>query len=107
MARFHGKTEIPSSEVPERLGRSPAYHMRDRLVMTGWGRAISRKKNTQQLTDEQPLQVWVEALDESLKWSLETIEISDEGYAIAQAILDGTAVAVSDGSYKEGRGTGI
>jgi hypothetical protein len=31
--------------------------------------------------------------------------MTDEGKAIAQAIKKGTAIAVSDGSYKDGKGT--
>lgn len=39
------------------------------------------------------------------KWAIQEITVTDNGKAIAQAIRDGTAIAVSDGSYKNERGT--
>ncbi len=38
-------------------------------------------------------------------WSFEFINMNDGGAAVAQAITQGTAVAVCDGSFKEGHGT--
>jgi hypothetical protein len=39
------------------------------------------------------------------QWSIPEITMADDGKDIAQAISRGSAIAVSDGSYKDGRGT--
>jgi hypothetical protein len=39
------------------------------------------------------------------QWAITEITMTDEGKGIAQAIKNGTAIAVSDGSYKDGKGT--
>jgi hypothetical protein len=39
------------------------------------------------------------------QWAIQEITVTDDGKAMAQAIRNGTAIAVSDGSYKTGRGT--
>jgi hypothetical protein len=38
-------------------------------------------------------------------WAIQEITTPGDGIAMAQAIRNGTAIAVSDGSYKDGRGT--
>jgi hypothetical protein len=38
------------------------------------------------------------------QWSIKNFNSSDNGEYIAQAIKEGTAIAVCDGSYKEGKG---
>ena len=40
------------------------------------------------------------------QWAIQEITVTDDGKAMAQAIRNGTAIAVSDGSYKTGRGNG-
>jgi hypothetical protein len=39
------------------------------------------------------------------QWAIQETSLTDDGEAIAKAISKGTAIAVSDGSYKDGRGT--
>jgi hypothetical protein len=39
------------------------------------------------------------------QWAIQEITVTDNGLAMANAIKNGTAIAVSDGSYKNGRGT--
>jgi hypothetical protein len=39
------------------------------------------------------------------QWAIQEITVTDEGTAMAQALRNGTAIAVSDGSYKDSRGT--
>jgi hypothetical protein len=39
------------------------------------------------------------------QWALRDIQLTDDGRTIAQAIRDGTAIAVSDGSFKDFFGT--
>jgi hypothetical protein len=41
------------------------------------------------------------ALDQ---WAIQEITVTDDGVAMAKAIQNGTAIAVSDGSHKDGRG---
>jgi hypothetical protein len=41
------------------------------------------------------------ALDQ---WAIQEITVSDDGIAMAKAIQNGAAIAVSDGSYKDGKG---
>jgi hypothetical protein len=38
------------------------------------------------------------------QWAIKEITMTDEDQAIAQAIKNGTAIAVKDGSYKDARG---
>jgi hypothetical protein len=44
-------------------------------------------------------------LEPHVQWTFEKIIQSDEGVAVAQSIVDGTALGISDGSYKNGRCT--
>ena len=39
------------------------------------------------------------------QWAIQEITVLDDGRALAHALRQGTAIAVSDGSYKAGRGT--
>jgi hypothetical protein len=40
-----------------------------------------------------------------MRWAVARFAVSDDGRALAEAIREGKAIAVSDGSYKEGFGT--
>ncbi len=40
-----------------------------------------------------------------MRWPLDQVLHTDDGIALAQALQDGTAIAVSDGSYKDNYGT--
>ena len=51
------------------------------------------------------LQAAVETLPEADRWAVSTLFSTHEGHLIAEAIRRGKAIAVSDGSYKEGFGT--
>jgi hypothetical protein len=51
------------------------------------------------------LQERIDQLPESTKWALKHMQISDNGEAIAAAIRNGSALAVSDGGLKFGLGT--
>jgi hypothetical protein len=41
----------------------------------------------------------------SFRWAVSQMTVDDNGAAIAQAILTGQAIAVSDGAFKDSRGT--
>ena len=47
----------------------------------------------------------LQQLPADVRWALCDIAASDNGVVIAQALRDGTAVAVSDGSFKDKFGT--
>jgi hypothetical protein len=41
----------------------------------------------------------------SFSWAITEVNLDDNGFAIATALLQGTAIAVSDGSFKDNQGT--
>jgi hypothetical protein len=45
------------------------------------------------------------AVTEEDQWAIRSLDCSDNGLCLAQAISDGTAIALCDGSYKENFGT--
>ena len=51
------------------------------------------------------LQDLVAALPPEDRWSVEQLVCEDEGYGLAQVLEAGHLRGVSDGSFKEGRGT--
>ena len=51
------------------------------------------------------LRATIQQLPVDVRWALRDIAASDNGVVIAQALRDGTAVAVSDGSFKDKFGT--
>jgi hypothetical protein len=48
---------------------------------------------------------YLKTLPQDAQWALRDIKLTDDGRTIAQAIRDGTAIAVSDGSFKDCVGT--
>ena len=42
--------------------------------------------------------------DGRIQWAVENCRVDDDGRYVAQAIQDGTAIAVSDGSFKDATG---
>ncbi len=42
---------------------------------------------------------------DGFRWAITEFDIEDNGAAIAQALIQGTAIAVSDGSFKNQQGT--
>jgi hypothetical protein len=48
---------------------------------------------------------YVTTLPKDTQWALRDINLTDDGLTIAQAIRDGTAIGISDGSFKDGFGT--
>ena len=47
----------------------------------------------------------IECLPPECRWAVQRFDSSDNGLRIAQALQNGTAIAVSDGSFKDGFGT--
>jgi hypothetical protein len=68
-------------------------------VMHGWLRS------TQDTTSPQSLRQFISQLSETERWSIEILKsCSDEGRYIAASICEGLAIAISNSSYKEGKG---
>ena len=59
--------------------------------------------------DDHPCQTDVRAILESrldsFRWAVSEMSLEDNGLQIARALIQGTAIAVSDGSFKDGQGT--
>ncbi len=53
----------------------------------------------------QSLATVVNNLSEAAHWSIKNFTASDNGEQIARSLIDGTATAVCDGSYKDGKGS--
>jgi hypothetical protein len=47
---------------------------------------------------------YLKTLPKDAQWSLSDFILTDDGLTIAQAIRDGTAIGISDGSFKDGFG---
>jgi hypothetical protein len=48
---------------------------------------------------------YLKTLPEDAQWALRDINSTDDGRTLVQAIRDGTAIGISDGSFKDGFGT--
>jgi hypothetical protein len=48
---------------------------------------------------------YLKTLPKDDQWALRDIHLTDDGHTIAQAGRDGTAIGISDGSFKDGFGT--
>jgi hypothetical protein len=73
----------------------------DFWILTGYG-AISATPQQQQ---RQSLFESVQDADPGMTWAFEDVQIVEDGRTIAAAILNGTCIGVSDGSFKDGFGT--
>jgi hypothetical protein len=47
----------------------------------------------------------IDSLPLASRWAIDCFSAPDDGVVVAQSIRDGTAVAISDGSYKDNFGT--
>ena len=86
--------------LPYDLVRSDAYRLDfTKIRLCGVDKEYTWKKI------DTPLRGWEDEIHKLEKWSLESITCNHDGKVIAKAIQDGTALAVSDGSFKHDRGT--
>jgi hypothetical protein len=92
-----------SNQVPEELSRADVTtsHRSNTVVLTSTSTPVPDASQNLPTT---LLQACLQ-LEPHVQWTVEKIIQSDEGVAVAQAILDGTALGISDGSYKNGRCT--
>jgi hypothetical protein len=98
------KTDIVLRTLPNGLRFTTIIKQGQLIHHQGSGHSIPTKSSRRKCTItsfEQARQAR-HALDE---WAIQEISLTDDGEAIAKAISKGTAITVSDGSYKDGRGT--
>ena len=89
-------TNRPPDVVPATVRfRSPQI-----AILTGIGTL-----NHPPVTQPQSLIEHIHALPDTDQWASQQIEVTDEGQDLAHGITDGTATAISDGSFKKGYGT--
>ncbi len=67
--------------------------------------ALSSLYTTQIAATPTTLEESIQSLPSAAQWSVRNLKSSDNGELIAKAITEGTAIAVCDGSYKEGKGS--
>ena len=87
---------IPAEAVP-----ATVEQVRRVLVLTGYANI----EPTPTLASPTTLREAVNRLPQTSNWAVTDFKCADEGKHVAQAIKDGTCIAVSDGSYKNARGT--
>ena len=94
------QTGILKEALPLDLVRADAYRL-DNVTIRLCGVDI---EHTSKKVDN-PTKGWEDEIHKLEKWSLEEIMCDHDGEVIAEAIRRGTALAVSDGSFKHDRGT--
>jgi len=90
-------TGIPCEPPAEGLYCTSVQSSKSKLLCTGYSATRQQSPNPQLLLDY--LQ------DTPANWCTQFLSSIHNGASIAQAIVEGSAIAVSDGSYKDGYGT--
>jgi hypothetical protein len=91
-----------SSDRPPDLQRATIIRRNpSRILCTGW----SKEKSKQSVEINTTLEDAIESLPSSQQWAFQHFKCTDNGLTIAEAIRQGTAIAVSDGSFKNELGT--
>jgi hypothetical protein len=89
--------------TPTPLHHATVYQLEpDQYVLSGFG------LDTPTAPEETPPSTLAEAiaaLPAGSRWAVSCYDATDNGIGVAQAIRDGTAIAISDGSFKEDFGT--
>ena len=98
----HCKTEQLQKEPPEEIYLATVLKQGPFIIYQGSGARKNGNIPIQKIStlsfDQERLK-W-RSLD---RWAIREITVTDDGIAMAKAIQNGTAIAVSDGSYKDGR----
>jgi len=90
--------------IPSRLHRATVSLLRDQAVLlTGYSPA--EQTGTEPYEKLSSLEEAIDQSPVSQKWSVDCHYVADGGELIAAALRDGTAIAVSDGSFKDQFGT--
>jgi hypothetical protein len=100
----YSKTEQLVREPPAGMLLASVFPQGQLIMHQGSGSVAANRTSRPKIVTESFEQV--RQMRPSLdQWAIQEIIVTDDGVAMAQAIRNGTAIAVSDGSYKDGRGT--
>jgi hypothetical protein len=89
-----------STSKPSNICKATVFQKRDRRVCSGYGEILC---NPQPIVNS--LQDHLLSMAPNERWCVDTLELSDDGYIIADSIRNSVAIAVSDGSFKDTYGT--
>jgi hypothetical protein len=93
---------ISNSDLPDDLQRTVIPRSGQLIFAFGSARNESRDLPATALTT---FVDYLKTPPKDAQWALRDINLTDDGLTIAQAIRDGTAIGISDGSFKDGFGT--
>lgn len=82
-------------QPPPGLEPATVYRLGDTIRCTG---STTNYIDTTISTPPTTLQEYIDALPPDRRWSMEQVQMTDNGETIARALRQGTAIAVSDGS---------
>ena len=97
--KFHNPQ--PAETIPKDAYQATVEVGRSFVFLTGWAlfRDVAR-------SEHDGLHEFIqESVHQDAKWAVERFQNSDDGATIADAIRKGTAIGVSDGSFKDKHGT--
>jgi hypothetical protein len=100
----HSKTNQLFRVLPDGLQLASVFKQGPFIILQGVGASTTASISTQHtsVTSFAEERLLCSPLDQ---WAIQEITTSNEGQAMATAIKNGTAIAVSNGSYKDGHGT--
>ena len=106
LQKFIKRDDILEEDLPEdaRIATIERSQIQDLVRLTGIGEVDD---DTQPDAEEHPTTI-VDALlqqPEADQWAVESLDCTDNGMSMAEAIIRGTARSVSDGSFKDEIGT--
>jgi hypothetical protein len=97
--KFHNRQQV--DQVPQLVYQATVEIVRTTVYLTGWA-PLTRQND---MVPTQLSEMIHNVLHKDTRWAVESCEIIDNGHTIAEAIRNGTAVGVSDGSFKDQFGT--
>jgi hypothetical protein len=95
---FDGPTTF--TDLPEYTQPARTRQQDNCIIVTGWG----TRRTAQRQDTSQTLQDHLTRTKTKEKWLWQNLQCTDEGEKVLGAIADGTALAVSDGTLKNGQG---
>jgi hypothetical protein len=102
-SQVHKRDKLPtfltngtSTSKPADLKRAMIYMNKNRIVCTGYTPILSPPIST-----ANTFLHYLGRSDPGEKWCLDYIDMKDNGHILAEAIQQGTAIAVSDGSFQD------
>jgi hypothetical protein len=95
------RNPLEAEQVPQQVYQATVEIVRTTVYLTGWAVSTWQSK----MVPTQLSEMIHQLLHKDARWAVESCEIIDNGHTIAEAIRNGTAVGVSDGSFKDQFGT--